>query len=73
MRDRSRSEPSKVLRVSTAIYQHPPTISCGEAKMESEKQWEMDGEPEDERNQSDNQKDVVERKTKKKKGRLERR
>ena len=52
--DRKKSEP-RVLRVS-AIYQHPPTISCGEAKMESEKQWEMDGEPEDERNQSDNQK-----------------
>jgi hypothetical protein len=27
-----------------AIYQHPPTISCGGAKMEAEKQWEMDGE-----------------------------
>ena len=27
-----------------AIYQHPPTISCGGAKMESEKQWEMDEE-----------------------------
>ena len=25
-----------------AIYQHPPTISFGRAKMESEKQWEMD-------------------------------
>ncbi len=70
--DRKKSEP-RVLRVSTAIYQHPPTISCGKAKMESEKQWEMDGEPKDERNQSKNQKDVVKRKTKKKKGRLERR
>ena len=26
------------------LYQHPPTISCGGAKMESEKQWEMDEE-----------------------------
>jgi len=25
-------------------YQHPPTISCGGAKMESDKQWEMDEE-----------------------------
>jgi hypothetical protein len=27
-----------------AIYQHHPTISCGGAKMESERQWEMDKE-----------------------------
>jgi hypothetical protein len=29
---KEKSEPSKVLRVSTAMYQHPPTISCGGAK-----------------------------------------
>ena len=29
---KEKSEPSKALRVSTAIYQHPPTISCGGAK-----------------------------------------
>ena len=40
--------------VSTSIYQHPPTISWGEAKMEAEK-WDMDGEPKDERNQSKGQ------------------
>jgi len=27
-----------------AIHQHPSTISCGGASMESEKQWEMDEE-----------------------------
>ena len=35
---------SIVFRVFTAIYQHPPTISCGKAKMEAEKQLEMDKE-----------------------------
>jgi hypothetical protein len=36
---------TRVLGVSTAIYQHPPpTILCGGAKMESEKQWEMEKE-----------------------------
>ena len=35
VRGKEKSEP-RVLRVSTAIYQHPPTISCGEAKMEAE-------------------------------------
>jgi hypothetical protein len=40
---KEKSEPSRVLRVSMARYQHPPTISCG-GKMESEKQWEMDKE-----------------------------
>jgi hypothetical protein len=43
VRDEEKSEP-RVLRVSTAIYQHPPTIAYGGANMESEKQWEMDEE-----------------------------
>ena len=42
--DRSRSEPSKVLRVSTAIYQHPPHDFMWRSQMESEKQCEMDKE-----------------------------
>jgi hypothetical protein len=29
---KEKSEPSKLLRVSMARYQHPPTISCGRAK-----------------------------------------
>ena len=43
MRGKEKSEP-RVLRVSTSVSQHPPTISCGGAKMESVKQWEMDEE-----------------------------
>ena len=43
VRGKEKSEP-RVLRVSTSVSQHPPTISCGGAKMESVKQWEMDEE-----------------------------